>query len=96
MTFTGNNRYYMSKDASYAMHTHSRFNQPASSQIIKTTGHEPVTQLTTNDELKAQLAKESLPRHEFFRIEARDGVVLDGRAHADDDDSGEDEGDDNG
>ncbi|HCA77510.1 MAG TPA: S9 family peptidase [Alteromonas sp.] len=78
MTFTGNNRYYMSKDASYAMHTHSRFNQPASSQIIKTTGHEPVTQLTTNDELKAQLAKESLPQHEFFRVEARDGVVLDG------------------
>lgn len=76
--FAGNNHYYMSKDASFAMHTHSRFNQPATSQIIKTAGHTPVTQLTTNDELKAKLANEALPGHEFFRVEARDGVALDG------------------
>ncbi|MDC8832591.1 S9 family peptidase [Alteromonas gilva] len=76
--FAGNNRYKMSKDASYAMHTHSRFNQPASSQIIKTEGHVTVTQLTSNQALKEKLAKEALPEHEFFQVEARDGVVLDG------------------
>lgn len=76
--FTGNNRYYMSKDASYALHTHSRFNQPPTSQIIQTAGHAPITQLTTNDELKSKLAQENLPEHEFFRVEARDGVALDG------------------
>ncbi len=77
-SFAGNNGYYMSKDASYAMHTHSRFNQPPASQIIKTDGHATVTQLTTNDALNAQLANEVLPTHEFFTVEARDGVELDG------------------
>ncbi|NVK58419.1 MAG: S9 family peptidase, partial [Alteromonadaceae bacterium] len=76
--FAGNNRYKMSKDASYAMHTHSRFNQPASSQIIKTDGHVTVTQLTSNQALKDKLTNEALPKHEFFQVEARDDVVLDG------------------
>lgn len=77
-SFAGNNSYYMSKDASYAMHTHSRFNQPPASQIIRTEGHATITQLTTNDALNAQLANEVLPSHEFFSVEARDGVELDG------------------
>lgn len=77
-TFAGNNRYYISQDGSYAMHTHSRFNQPPASQIIKIAGHESITQLTTNTPLKAQLAEEALPPHEFFTVTARDGVELDG------------------
>lgn len=76
--FAGNNRYYMSKDASYAMHTHSRFNQPPVSQIVKTDGHSTITQLTTNAELKTLLANEVLPSHEFFTVTAQDGMELDG------------------
>ncbi|QJR81097.1 S9 family peptidase [Alteromonas pelagimontana] len=76
--YAGQNSYYMSKDASWAMHTNSRFNQPPMSEIIKVEGHQPVKELTTNDELKQKLAKENLPEHEFFQVEARDGVALDG------------------
>ncbi|MFC6441596.1 S9 family peptidase [Bowmanella sp. JS7-9] len=76
--FAGNNRYSLSKDASWAVHTNSRFNVPSMTQVIKVDGHQNVKTLVTNDELKAKLAKEQLPKHEFFSVKARDGVDLDG------------------
>merc|ERR1712054_346964 len=47
-------------------------------QVIKVEGHEPVKTLVTNDELNEKLAQENLPSHEFFQVQAQDGVTLDG------------------
>ncbi|MBO1271724.1 S9 family peptidase [Shewanella sp. 4t3-1-2LB] len=76
--FSGNNHYYISKDGSLAMHTHSRFDVPPSSEIIKVDGHKAIKALTDNAELKAKLAKLDLPQQQFFQVQARDGVALDG------------------
>ena len=77
-SYEGSNSYYMSPDASWARHSHSTFTQPAMRQVIEVDGHRSVKTLITNDELKAKLAKENLPSHEFFQVAARDGVMLDG------------------
>ena len=76
--FSGNNRYYMSQDTSWAMHRHSDFDSPSQSQIIKVADHSTVKSLVKNEELKEKLAQQALPDHEFFQVKARDGVELDG------------------
>jgi dipeptidyl-peptidase-4 len=77
-SFSGSNSYYMSKDTSWAMHSHSRFGQPTTRQIVKVSDHSSVKTLVENKELKEKLAEQTLPKHEFFTVKARDGVELDG------------------
>ena len=77
-SFTGTNSYYMSEDGSYARHSFSNFTTAPMRQVIKVEGHEPVKTLVTNDELNEKLAQENLPSHEFFQVQAQDGVTLDG------------------
>ncbi len=76
--FTGTNNYYMSEDASWARHSYSNFNTPNIRQVISVNDHKAVKGLVKNEALKAALAKENLPTHEFFQVNARDGVTLDG------------------
>ncbi|WP_304638315.1 S9 family peptidase, partial [Pseudoalteromonas sp.] len=76
--FDGSNSYYMSKDTSWAMHTFSKFGTPPMKEIIKVSDHSNVKTLVENKALKEKLATEQLPTHEFFTVNARDGVELDG------------------
>lgn len=76
--FEGSNSYYMSKDASWAMHTYSKFGTPPTKEIIKVSDHSNVKTLVENKELKEKLAKQTLPTHEFFKVNAQDGTELDG------------------
>ena len=75
--FDGNNRYYMSKDTSNAMHTHSAFSTPSTSRTINVADHSTIKVLTENTELKQKLASTNLPNHEFIQVSAQDGTVLD-------------------
>ncbi|GGE94623.1 S9 family peptidase [Pseudoalteromonas gelatinilytica] len=77
-SFDGSNSYYMSKDTSWAMHTFSKFGTPPMKEIIKVSDHSNVKTLVENTALKEKLATEQLPTHEFFTVNARDGVELDG------------------
>jgi len=77
-SFDGSNSYYMSKDTSWAMHTFSKFGTPPMKEIIKVSDHSNVKTLVENKALKEKLATEQLPTHEFFTVNARDGVELDG------------------
>ncbi|MCO7250154.1 DPP IV N-terminal domain-containing protein [Pseudoalteromonas sp. Ps84H-4] len=77
-SFDGSNSYYMSKDTSWAMHTFSKFGTPPMKEIIKVSDHSNVKTLVENKALKEKLATEQLPTHEFFKVNARDGVELDG------------------
>ena len=77
-SFDGSNSYYMSKDTSWAMHTFSKFGTPPMKEIIKVSDHSNVKTLVENTALKEKLATEQLPTHEFFKVNARDGVELDG------------------
>ena len=77
-SFDGSNSYYMSKDTSWAMHTFSKFGTPPMKEIIKVSDHSNVKTLVENKALKEKLATEQLPTHEFFTVNTRDGVELDG------------------
>lgn len=76
--YAGSNRYQMSPDGQWAIHTHSSFAQPTQKQLIKVVGHQQKQPLMTNTKLNEQLATLAKPEHEFFQVTAQDGVVLDG------------------
>lgn len=75
--YAGNNRYFMSKDGSNALHQFSNFTTPTTSQTIKVEGHKVIKPLVQNTELKTKLANTLLPKHEFIQVTAQDGTVLD-------------------
>jgi len=76
--YTGSNRYQMSSDGQWAIHSFSSFAQPTQKQLIKVDGHQAKHQLMTNEKLNEKLAALAKPEHEFFQVTAQDGVVLDG------------------
>jgi len=75
--YPGNNSYTMSKDASNALHRHSSFTTPTTSQTIKVAEHTTVKVLVENSKLKQRLAAHALPNNEFIQVSAQDGTVLD-------------------
>lgn len=76
--YQGSNSYQMSKDATWAIHTHSSWDQPSQKRLVKLPQHTVQHELMNNQKLIDQLAKENLGRTEFFQVDARDGVKLDG------------------
>ena len=76
--YAGSNRYQMSSDGQWAIHSFSSFAKPIQKQLIKVAEHQAKHQLMTNEKLNKQLAALEKPEHEFFQVTAQDGVVLDG------------------
>lgn len=76
--YSGSNRYQISPDGQWAIHTHSSFAQPSQKQLIKVETHQSKHLLMANKKLNEQLAVLAKPQHEFFQVTAQDGVVLDG------------------
>jgi dipeptidyl-peptidase-4 len=76
--FAGFNKYQMSDDGQWAIHSFSSFNQPAEKYVVKIKGHQTKHTLMTNKALKEKLANINIAPTEFFQVTAQDGVVLDG------------------
>jgi len=76
--FAGSNRYQMSDDGQWAIHSHSTFSQPTQKRLIKVNGHQEQHMMMDNKKLIEQLAELNRPSHEFFQVNAQDGVILDG------------------
>jgi len=76
--FSGSNRYQMSDDGQWAIHSHSTFNQPTQKRLIKVNDHHEQHMMMDNKKLIDQLEKLNRPSHEFFQVTAQDGIVLDG------------------
>ena len=77
--FTGFNSYQMSANGQWAIQRFSRFDQPEQIRLIKIAGHQVQKVLMDNHQLIAKLAKlPQLAKTEFFKVNAQDGVVLDG------------------
>lgn len=76
--FSGSNRYQMSPDGQWAIHSHSSFSTPTQTSLVKITGHKTKHKLVENKKLNQQLSTLAQPEHEFFQVTAQDGVVLDG------------------
>jgi dipeptidyl-peptidase-4 len=76
--YSGNNRYQMSDDARWAIHTHSSFTQPPQTRLVSLPDHETRKLVEDNQGLIDKLSQVETGGHEFFQVKARDGLVLDG------------------
>ena len=76
--YSGNNSYQISKDARWAIHTHSSFTQPPQTRLISLPEHKTRQVVEDNQKLIEKLGGLALGDHEFFQVNARDGLVLDG------------------
>jgi len=81
--FEGFNKYQMAENASWAIHSHSSFNEPTTKYLVEISAkqgsqHQLKHSLMTNDKLTSKINKINLAKTEFFQVTAQDGVVLDG------------------
>jgi len=76
--YSGSNSYQMSKDARWAIHTHSSFSQPPQTRLVSLPDHKTRRVVEDNQVLIDKMNKIALGGHEFFQVKARDGLVLDG------------------
>jgi len=76
--YSGTNSYQMSKDARWAIHTHSSFSQPPQTRLVSLPDHKTRQVVEDNQKLIDKLDRIALGGHEFFQVKARDGLVLDG------------------
>ncbi len=76
--YSGTNSYQMSKDARWAIHTFSSFSQPPQTRLISLPDHKTRQVVEDNQALVDKLSTTALGEYEFFQVEARDGLVLDG------------------
>jgi dipeptidyl-peptidase-4 len=73
----GNHAYELAPTGELALHTHSRVDRPARSELVRLPGHEPVRVLESNDELARTLAPLLAAPTEFLELELEPGVELD-------------------
>ena len=78
LEYSGFNNYQVSKDARWAIHTHSSFSQPPQTRLVSLPDHKTRRVVEDNRELIKKLSTIALGDHEFFQVKARDGLVLDG------------------
>jgi dipeptidyl-peptidase-4 len=77
-TLAGTNSYEVSADASWAIHTHSRFLQPPVHSLVSLPAHEVRHVFEDNASLAAQIKALGIDPPEFYSVEASDGLRLDG------------------
>jgi len=74
----GTNSYEISADSRWAIHTHSKFMQPPVYDLVSLPDHQVRQVLEDNAELAAKIKALAIKPPEFFSVEARDGLRLDG------------------
>jgi len=76
--YSGFNSYQVSKNARWAIHTHSSFSQPPQTRLVSLPDHKTRQVVEDNHKLIEKMSKIDWGDHEFFQVKARDGLVLDG------------------
>ena len=74
----GTNSYQVSADSRWAIHTHSSFMQPPVYNLVSLPDHKVHHVLEDNSELAAKIDALATSSPEFFSVDARDGLRLDG------------------
>ena len=75
---TGTHAYQIATDAGWAIHTHSAFDTPPTTDLVRLPDHRSVRTLIDNDGLRTRVADLKKGPAEFFRVDIGDGVMLDG------------------
>src|SRR5215472_5783144 len=76
--FVGANTYNISPDGKYAFHTFSSMNDPGLRELVSLPDHKLVRTSSDSTEYKKKIAQFLTPPVEFFRVDAGDGLVVDG------------------
>lgn len=76
--FSGTNSYQLSADATWAIHTHSSFMQAPVYSLISLPDHKTHQVLEDNKELTDKIDALAKGEHEFYQVNAQDGLSLDG------------------
>jgi dipeptidyl-peptidase-4 len=74
----GVHNYNISPDAKYAFHTFSSFNDPGLRELVSLPDHKLVRPSSNSLEYKKRIAQFLTPPAEFFKVDAGDGVTVDG------------------
>ncbi len=75
---SGTNGYQVSPDGRWAIHTHSTFRRPPTTDLIRLPGHEVVRNLVDNAAARARVEALAGDPGDFFRVGIGGGVELDG------------------
>ena len=75
---SGTNSYQVSADSRWAIHAHSSFMQPPVYKLVSLPDHKVHLALEGNTELAAKIDALTIDAPEFFSVNARDGLRLDG------------------
>ena len=75
---SGTNSYQVSADSRWAIHAHSSFMQPPVYDLVSLPDHKVHLVLEDNSELAAKIDALAVDAPEFFSVNARDGLRLDG------------------
>ena len=70
--------YNISPDAKYAFHTFSSINDPGLRELVALPDHKLVRASSDSTEYKKKIAQFLTPPAEFFKVDAGDGVMVDG------------------
>lgn len=77
-TQTGTHSYSLAPGAAYAVHTFSNIETPPITDLVRIPTHEVIRNLTDNAELKHRYSLLKQGPAKFFRVDAGNGVTLDG------------------
>ncbi len=77
--YAGVNKYNISPNGKYAIHTYSNANTPATISLISLPSHKVIKTLVDNQKFKESLAALDLPKIEFFKVTTSEGIEMDGR-----------------
>ncbi len=77
--YAGVNKYNISPNGKYAIHTYSNANTPATTYLISLPSHKIIKTLVDNQKFKESIAALNLPKIEFFKVTTSEGIEMDGR-----------------
>jgi len=76
--FVGANNYDISPDGKYAFHSFSSINDPGLREVVSLPDHKLVRMSSDGTEAKKKIVQPLTPPAEFFKVDAGDGVTVDG------------------
>jgi dipeptidyl-peptidase-4 len=76
--FVGANNYNISPDGKYAFHSFSSINDPGLRELVSLPDHKLARMSSDSIEYKKKIAQFLTPPVEFFKVDAGDGVMVDG------------------
>ena len=77
--YAGVNKYNISPNGKYAIHSYSNANTPSTTYLISLPSHKIITTLVENQKFKESVAALNLPKVEFFKVTTSEGIEMDGR-----------------